>query len=510
MAHKYQYLRPSQVILDRENPRLPDGTSSDREAINLLLEDDAEDLVALARDMARSGQTNPAELPIAIKSGSKYLVLEGNRRFAALKLMSDPDLADDEAHQKSFRRAVALGSPPKSVFTLVASSREEADYWIVLRHTGENNGRGVKRWSAGQSATHRRRNNKSVDSGTARAMAIVDELREAYATDTEMIEMIGQASRDKLTNIGRFFSPDVLDRLHFSIQADGGEGSHGRRLLVHHSRDALRPFLWWAFSFILDKSVDSYKNKDIRAAVLRSVGDLLPRDSDASPHPFRLAGVLPEGEDRGSSLGPSSSETEEGMGGAGDGAASHSGLGGGASNGDGASSGGSESGGHQSVNSPSTDPSQSGGRPRGKSEAKPEKYLLQGLKLPNHPYRLQKLLRECRTLDVEEVPGVACVMMRILVELSVSSSGALALSGAQERDSLKKKIMAMLRFLDPRIEDSFRRDKSLEQAYLDVSSLGMEYLNGFVHNPDVNPDPHLARRFSAAFRPFLERVDGAL
>jgi ParB-like chromosome segregation protein Spo0J len=118
----YLSLRPSQVVLDSENPRLPDGTSSDREAINRLLDDGAEALISLARDLARTGQTNPAELPIAVKVGSKYLILEGNRRFAALKLLKDPALADDEAHQKAFRRAAALGTPPTSVFTLVTST----------------------------------------------------------------------------------------------------------------------------------------------------------------------------------------------------------------------------------------------------------------------------------------------------------------------------------------------------------------------------------------------------
>lgn len=149
----YMNLRPSQVILDPDNPRLPDGTSSDREAINRLLDDGAEGLVSLAHDMAQTGQSNPAELPIAVKHGYKYLVLEGNRRFAALKSMRDPALADDEAHQRAFRRAAALGKPPETVFTLVTASREEADHWIVLRHTGENNGTGIKRWSAGQTAT---------------------------------------------------------------------------------------------------------------------------------------------------------------------------------------------------------------------------------------------------------------------------------------------------------------------------------------------------------------------
>ncbi|WP_143537163.1 hypothetical protein [Rhodococcoides fascians] len=93
MDHKN--VRPSQVLLDPQNPRLPDGTSNDKEAINRLLEEGYSQLLALARDMADRGEGNPAELPIVIADGSKFVVLEGNRRFAALKLLKDPMLADD-------------------------------------------------------------------------------------------------------------------------------------------------------------------------------------------------------------------------------------------------------------------------------------------------------------------------------------------------------------------------------------------------------------------------------
>ena len=120
----YANLRPSQVVLDPENPRLPDGTSSDREAINRLLDDGADALINLARYMSSTGQTNPAELPIAVRQGPKYLIVEGNRRFAALKLLRDPKLADSEAHQQAFRRAAALGSAPKTVHTLVVYRRQ--------------------------------------------------------------------------------------------------------------------------------------------------------------------------------------------------------------------------------------------------------------------------------------------------------------------------------------------------------------------------------------------------
>ena len=103
---EYKKLRHSQVILDRENPRLPDGTSNDKEAINRLLNEGYEQLVALARDMVEQGESNPTELPIVVKDGAKYLVLEGNRRFAALKLLSDPKLADDPTQQTVFANAL--------------------------------------------------------------------------------------------------------------------------------------------------------------------------------------------------------------------------------------------------------------------------------------------------------------------------------------------------------------------------------------------------------------------
>lgn len=115
----YKRLRASQVRLDPQNPRLPDGTSSDHEAVNRLLEENYSALLGLARDLVEQGESNPAELPIVMKDGSKYLVLEGNRRFAALKLLASPTLADDEKQRTAFARLARKGTPPKTVMCAV-------------------------------------------------------------------------------------------------------------------------------------------------------------------------------------------------------------------------------------------------------------------------------------------------------------------------------------------------------------------------------------------------------
>ncbi|MEV1146602.1 hypothetical protein, partial [Micromonospora sp. NPDC049799] len=459
-------------------------------------------LISLARDMAQTGQSNPAELPIAVKHGSKYLILEGNRRFAALKLMRDPALADDEAHQKAFRRAAALGTPPATVFTLVTSSREEADHWIVLRHTGENGGRGIKRWSAAQTATHRRRANKSVDSGTLRSIAIADELEEAYAADQDLADLIRKTRREKLTNIGRFFSNDVLTALHLTIRAeDSGNLLRDRTLWAHHTAGQLRDFFFWAFDLVLNNPVDAYKNPTVRRRALLTVPHLIPNLDVASDNASRLADrsatqpTADSGEEASEDQEPTSASSTGGAGGS-QGSGSH-----GQDPDQGEAAGGPE---EDEDDEPKT-------QARRKHEAKPERYLFQGLRLPKHPLRIQQLLKECRNLDVEQYPGVACVMARIMVELSVSTEEVLKISGAKEKDSLKVKVVSMLRVLDPDIEHPVKRKrKELAQAYLEASDYGIQYLNGFVHNPDLRPDPQLARRFSKAFRPFLEQVDGAL
>lgn len=496
----YVNLRPSQVLLDPENPRLPEGTSSDREAINRLLNEGPEALVNLARDLAQTGQTNPTELPIAIRQGAKYLVLEGNRRFAALKLLNDPKLADSELHQQAFRRAAALGSPPKTVYTHVMASREEADRWIVLRHTGENNGRGVRRWSAGQAATHRSRANKIIDSGTARSIALADALEAAYEGDSRIAELVRQVRTEKLTNIGRFFSPDVLMRVGLSIDADRASPNKARTVWAKHSAEQLRDFFVWSMKFIADNSVDAYKNSKVRGKVLDAVSSLIPDVVDELSAPMQLGGTDTATEDPAAEAGGHREQDaayEEA-------ADDHR---------EGTDSSDPEARDDGDPGKASDSPAGATARPAGGSrshEAKLEKYLFQGLRLPNHNARTQRLLGEARTLELSQYAGVCCVMVRVLVELSVSSTAALALSGARENDSLREKILAMLRHLDPNIDKPMKADAELAQAYLEASELGVRYLNGFVHNPTVRPDEQLARRFSSAFRPLLVRVDKAL
>ena len=497
---EYKRLRASQVRLDPKNPRLPEGTDNDHEAINRLLDEGYTSLLALARDLVETGESNPAELPIVMKDGSKYLVLEGNRRFAALKLLANPSLADDPKQRAAFKRIADKGEAPKTVMCAVDTSRESADHWLVLRHTGMNKGVGVRTWNAEQVAIHRRRANATIDSGTARAITIADELQEAYAQDETLVATIKRVRNDKLTNIGRFFATEVMHRLHLAVRDTKDLYVREQTLWAKHSTDDLHDFFVWAMEYIDDNSVDAYKNAGIRSRLLDGQSDLLPDTTDLDDvEEERLADVpwVPGSDDDDADDddldddadddvddldddldGDDEEETDEGS-----------------DDGDGGTGTGSGTG-------------TGTGKGKRKNEAKPEKRLFQDLKLGHLTRRTQFLLKEARQIEHDVSPGIACVMARTIVELAVSEPNVLAWSGATEKDFLKEKIVACLAALDPKYDKSRPNLPALNPAYLETQQdFGIRYLHQFVHNPAAYPDSGVSRRFSHHWRPLLEAIN---
>jgi hypothetical protein len=493
----YKTVRPSQTLLDPQNPRLPDGTSNDREAINRLLAEGYNQILALARDLVERGEGNPTELPIVVKDGSKYVVLEGNRRFAVLKLLADPKLADEEVHQAAFERIKRKSGlhPPKSLYCAVAKDRDEADPWLTLRHTGANDGVGVRVWSAEQNARHRRRMKAPIDSGTVRSIAIADELTEAYQADQGLVDLIKKVRSSKLTNIGRLFSGVTLTRMQFVMKRVSEGGT--QTLWAKHTADQLRPYFLWAFKYLDDNSVDAFKNDELRGNLLNDNAVVLPAPSESMADHKRLADhpYSPEG-----SGGDGASDQSDQTGGDASGT----------SNGDGSTSSSSIDGDESSGDT--NDPGdQQGGNSGGKRDAKPEKFLYSTVKLPHLSSNSQRLLREAKALTIDDNYAVACVLSRVILELAVSVPKVLAWSGKAENDTLNKKIRACILKLDPLIDNPTKRTRQeLEQAFLEVETIGIRYLHQFMHNSATKADPHLARRFSAAFTPLLNSINEAV
>lgn len=152
----------SSLFLDVENPRLDNPQESQVEAVRALISasKQKQKLVSLAKDIALHG-INPSEAMIVTASGTnQYVVLEGNRRLAAIKLLENPDsfkgLFSDKVQTTLQRLSREYQKKPiQMIQCVIARDRDEARHWIELRHEGEQGGAGVVRWGTIEAARFR-------------------------------------------------------------------------------------------------------------------------------------------------------------------------------------------------------------------------------------------------------------------------------------------------------------------------------------------------------------------
>ncbi|MEW5869081.1 MAG: hypothetical protein AB1894_07395 [Chloroflexota bacterium] len=159
-----RFIPVSQLLVDVENPRLDNPQPSQLESIRALVRGQKSKIINLARDILDNG-LNPSDAMIVMPVNSdnqRYLVLEGNRRLCALKIMENPDMVLDlfSTATKKQTKEMSLAyqkSPVANITCAVVADRDEARHWIELRHGGEQEGAGIVRWGAAETARFRQR-----------------------------------------------------------------------------------------------------------------------------------------------------------------------------------------------------------------------------------------------------------------------------------------------------------------------------------------------------------------
>jgi hypothetical protein len=148
-------LRIADLVLDHDNPRISHAAGQ-QEALQKIVHDQKTKLVKLAQSIAEHG-LNPMDRFLVLKTNQtprSYIALEGNRRVAVFKLLTNPaaltglDMLPPmkrifERLAKEFKTGVV---EPISCFEL--ASREEGRYWLNLRHNVGHDGAGVDPWKA--------------------------------------------------------------------------------------------------------------------------------------------------------------------------------------------------------------------------------------------------------------------------------------------------------------------------------------------------------------------------
>lgn len=472
MTEGHKDLRIDQLLLDVANPRF-EAVGGQREALQSVINDQGSKLAKLAQSIAERGLNPMDRLLVAPSKGapSKFVVREGNRRIAALKILQNPDVLgtlDVPAPLARRLQTSAQDFDSKSLTRVpcfVISSDEEADYWIRLRHTGENEGVGVVDWNG--IATSRFRGG---DTPAAHALAFV--LKFGGFDDQERDDL---RRWFPITNLARLLAtPDVRARL--GLTKDGKDV-----VTTLPAAEALRPLERIVRELSrLDPgrpSVTRIKTKALQKTWLDEISDSLPDLTKAGGAKRPLQSFKPV-------------DFPKAKGGTSGGGPSGSGAAGG-SGGPGGTAGGTVGGTAGAV-----------GGPAGSSKpvaADPNRPTLVPrsfhLAIPNP--KIAAIFRELKTLKLKDHPHSISVMLRVFLELSVDvhltrNGKPLEVPHGGGSDgtnllSLHVKIKQSVDIMAP--------TKAARKTYEGVVSISgnernplhTKFLHGYVHNPNFTP-----------------------
>lgn len=480
----------AQLNVDLTNYRIGEFDTQ-REAIKALLAHQGKKIVNLARDILELGTLNPSEHLIVIhdpEEEGQYLVLEGNRRVAALKTMATPELADGLPIAKDFAKLAAqfAENPIRTVSCLVMKSKDDALPWIERKHSTKLEGRGLEQWDA---LAHAR---AEADKGKVRpSKASLDYLR-ARGVLPHTVEV---ALNKKTTTVDRVLNMPyftqvlgvAFDTKTGAITFENGDEAAGADLLLR----ILRKMSEKAFT------VNDVRTKDQRTAFIDGYAAFSVKKR-------------PNG-----SAGGTSGDSSAGNGGGKEASGSAFGGSDNSSGGTASGSGGSAAGAGPGSTSAAAAGATKGQKKSASNSLKRKMLIPSGgewiLKI-NNVARLNRIYLEGRKLDVEEYTNAAAVLLRVFIELSSEAFlKALkvpvpkGLSSWSDRGiSLDKKIDSVLAELDPS-----SKDKELDWARKrgdKVAIHSIDTLHGYMHNIAGDPDPTEVKRTYERWHPYLRKM----
>jgi hypothetical protein len=132
----------SDVLLDYDNPRVFIENSTQENLLRFLVDED--ESIELANQIYLNRGLPLAEKPVVIIENNNYVVLEGNRRLSACKLLLNPYLLTSKETLKIPEIDSEMEGYLKNFPVVLAPDRDSAEAFITIRHSGD---RSVKKWS---------------------------------------------------------------------------------------------------------------------------------------------------------------------------------------------------------------------------------------------------------------------------------------------------------------------------------------------------------------------------
>lgn len=458
----------SKLLLDELNPRHRPVTTQDA-ALNEVVRRDPRKLLNLAADIAANG-LSPIDRPIIMKSedDKKYVVLEGNRRLAALRLLAKPTSCPDSSYRSKFEAVAAVAAHrPNRVRCFEVSSRDEARPLLERRHAGELGGIGVIRWSAMQ----RTRNSTSPGHQERVALATLDWLdgKALAGSNQHLAELLDAVAEDKFTTFGRLASdPDFRAYCGFDIRGDVFTVTDTAENVVVR------------LSLVLDDfrserklTVTELKVKEQRLAYIETLRTSMAGADESDVDNDQEA----DADDDDGTIAPGDST-------------------------DGPDAGGDDGG---------QDDDDQDEQAEEEEDKPPPMKLFVGASLSNCSLRVRKVLHEVQKIPIRTYPNSAAALIRMVIELAVlEAHDKCSWPAPPERDAkIRHHVNNAIRQLDPSMRAS--RYLTLRQELNKKDSLiNTVTLNAFLHDPHYVPSAPNMRDISDTYSVLLNDLNQAI
>jgi HPt (histidine-containing phosphotransfer) domain-containing protein len=422
-----------------------------------MVTDQGAKLVNLARDIVEIGLSRADRFIVmrASGTGEDFLVLDGNRRVVALKLLNEPDLASGLLGSTNLQRLRSLAkqfedSPITQVRAEVYASQEEAVPWIERRHRTEMDGVGLVNWGALEKQRFSARHGVRSP-----ALQILDFVVEH-----------GQLSEDALSKLNRLATTN-LDRLIADpdVRQQLGIDKDGLRISTKLPNEEVVRGLQRIVEDLVYKriNVTDIEHKEDRVDYLRKFAESeLPDSNKATLEPHLL------GEQAGTASGTSGTAV---------------------------------------AGSTPTQGGQRTGRRKPRVGVIPRAC---NLNIDNE--RISNIYSELKRLKVDDYPNAAAVLLRVFIELSVGAyiQRNNIIQNEHERRNTKLRHQ-LIKVSDYMKNNNLMTDQELlpvRRAASDQHLLAasINTLHGYVHNEHFSPIPSELKTAWDNLQPFMEEI----
>ena len=441
------------LLLDVENPRHGEVEDQDA-ALERLVAIHPQHLRNLAEDIAKHGLHPGLGFLVFPTEDGVFVVLDGNRRLAAIKLLAEPDSAPAAWRPITTEVEVDLASFTRLPCTIL-DSREQGRLWLERMHTGVMNGVGVKQWPP-IAQHHFSPRNDQRGRGAAALAWLSSRTNPGEADLHQVIETV----EGEITTFGRLVQTTAV-----------------RPILGYDFKDSeLVPIEGTSEAVLYERLMAAVKDlaggKDVndlrtivqRVAYAHSLAGSSESDDEGDPQPQEE---------------PSEPETEEPEG---------------------------EESTDDDQEEDSESDSQEATKPKTRRRTNQPKANVLGAPLPGvFKPRIVSISEELCDLNVQKTPNAVAVLLRLLIEMTTEQCRRA--ENLQKNGKLNEHIQRVIN----RVQTSQdQQDKVFHGVEVSLSTPSdrdhTKNFNQHVHNVDYHPVPTDLINTAENYRPYFERI----